>query len=138
METLTRADGHAERVAALARIEAHADRPRAVIADKGFDVEDFVNELRTMTVTPRVAQNTTRRSAIDGRTTRHPGYAASQHPQAHRGSVWLDQDRRRPEEGTHPVTPGRGGRTNPPTMPVGLHVHNTNSAINSNELKPEA
>jgi len=77
---LTRADGHAERVAALALIEPHADRPRAVTlgADKGFDAEDFVNELRAMKVTPHVAQNTTRRSAIDGRTTRHPGYAASQ------------------------------------------------------------
>jgi transposase len=77
---LTQADGHAERVAALSLIEPHADRPRAVTlgADKGFDAEDFVNELRAMKVTPHVAQNTTRRSAIDGRTTRHPGYAASQ------------------------------------------------------------
>ena len=40
---------------------------------------DFVNELRSMKVTPHVTQNTTnRRSAIDGRTTRHPGYAVSQ------------------------------------------------------------
>jgi transposase len=77
---LTRADGHAERVAALALIEPHADRPRAITlgADKAFDAQDFVNELRTMGVTPHVAQNTTRRSAIDRRTTRHPGYAASQ------------------------------------------------------------
>ena len=77
---LTRADGHGERVAALALIEPHADRPRAITlgADKAFDAEDFVNELRTMKVTPHVAQNTARRSAIDRRTTRHPGYAASQ------------------------------------------------------------
>ena len=77
---LTRADGHAERVAALALIEPHADRPRAITlgADKAFDAEDFVNELRTMKVTPHVAQNTARRSAIDRRTTRHPGYAARQ------------------------------------------------------------
>jgi transposase len=77
---LTRADGHAERVAALALIEPHADRPRAITlgADKAFDAQDFVNELRTMGVTPHVAQNTTRRSAIDRRTTRHPGFAASQ------------------------------------------------------------
>lgn len=41
--------------------------------------EDFVNELRSMKVTPHVAQNTSgRRSAIDGRTTRHGGYAVSQ------------------------------------------------------------
>jgi Transposase DDE domain len=77
---LTRADGHAERVAALALIEPHADRPRAITlaADKAFDAQDFVNELRSMRVTPHVAQNTTRRSAIDRRTTRHPAYAASQ------------------------------------------------------------
>lgn len=77
---LTRADGHAERVAALALIEPHADRPRSITlgADKAFDAQDFVNELRSMKVTPHVAQNTTRRSAIDRRTTRHPGYAASQ------------------------------------------------------------
>ncbi len=78
---LTRADGHAERVAALALIEPFADRPRAITlgTDKGYDAEDFVNELRTMRVTPHVAQNTSgRRSAIDGRTTRHAGYGVSQ------------------------------------------------------------
>jgi transposase len=78
---LTRADGHAERVAALHMMEPHADRPRAVTlgADKAYDAEDFVNELRAMKVTPHVAQSTNgRRSAIDGRTARHGGYAVSQ------------------------------------------------------------
>lgn len=78
---LTPADGHAERVAALAMIEPRADRPRPITlsGDKGFDSADFVNELRSMKVTPHVAQNTSnRRSAIDRRTTRHPGYAVSQ------------------------------------------------------------
>ena len=78
---LTPADGHAERVAALAMIEPHADRPRAITlgADKAYDAEDFVNELRSMTVTPHVAQNASgRKSAIDARTTRHGGYAISQ------------------------------------------------------------
>jgi len=78
---LTRADGHAERVAALHMIEPRADRPRAITlgGDKNFDTADFVNELRSMAVTPHVAQNTSgRRSAIDGRTTRHAGYAISQ------------------------------------------------------------
>lgn len=78
---LTRADGHAERVAALHMIEPRAERPRTITlaGDKGYDIEDFVNELRSMNVTPHVAQNTSnRRSAIDGRTTRHPGYAVSQ------------------------------------------------------------
>jgi transposase len=77
---LTHADGHAERVAGLHMIEPHADRPRAITlgADRGYDAEDFVNELRSMQVTPHVARNISgRRSAIDGRTVRHPGYAAS-------------------------------------------------------------
>jgi transposase len=78
---LTQADGHAERIAALHMIEPYADRPHKITlgADKGYDAEDFVNELRSMTVTPHVAQNTNgRASAIDGRTTRHAGYAISQ------------------------------------------------------------
>ena len=78
---LTRADGQAEREAALALIEPYADRPRAITlgADKGFDARDFVHALRTLKVTPHVAQNTSgRRSAIDRRTTRHAGYAMSQ------------------------------------------------------------
>ena len=71
---LTWADGHAERIAALHMIEPRADRPQAITlgADKAYDAEDFVNELRSMKVTPHVAQNTSgRSSAIDGRTTRH-------------------------------------------------------------------
>ena len=78
---LTLADGHAERVAALHMIEPRADRPTAITlgADKAYDTEDFVNELRSMNVTPHVAQNTSgRSSAVDGRTTRHSGYAVSQ------------------------------------------------------------
>ncbi|MDE1933627.1 MAG: IS5 family transposase [Bradyrhizobium sp.] len=78
---LTQADGHAERVAALHMIEPRADRPTAITlgADKAYDAEDFVNELRSMNVTPHVAQNTSgRSSAVDGRTTRHGGYAVSQ------------------------------------------------------------
>jgi transposase len=77
----TRASGHAERLAALALIEPHAERPQPVTlgADKGYDAGEFVMELRDKAVTPHVAQNTScRRSAIDGRTTRHPGYAISQ------------------------------------------------------------
>jgi transposase len=78
---LTLADGHAERVAGLHMIEPRADRPRAITlgADKAYDAEDFVNELRSMGVTPHVAQNTSGRSStIDQRTTRHGGYAVSQ------------------------------------------------------------
>jgi transposase len=78
---LTRVSGHAERLAALDMIEPWADRPRAITlgADKGYDAADFVEELRTLNVRPHVAQNTSgRRSAIDRRTTRHPGYGMSQ------------------------------------------------------------
>ena len=78
---LTRVSGHAKRLTALDMIAGFADRPRAVTlgADKGYDAADFVEELRTINVRPHVAQNTSRRrSAIDGRTTCHPGYAASQ------------------------------------------------------------
>jgi transposase len=78
---LTLVSGHAERLAALDMIEPVAERPAAVTlgADKGHDAADFVEELRTLNVRPLVAQNTSgRRSAIDRRTTRHPGYAASQ------------------------------------------------------------
>jgi hypothetical protein len=62
-------------------IESRADRPRPITlgADKAHDAEDFVNELRSMNATPQVAQNMSgRSSAIDGRTTRHAGYAPSQ------------------------------------------------------------
>ena len=78
---LTLADGHAERAAALHMMEPRADRPTAITlgADKAYDAEDFVDELRSMNVTPHVAQNTSgRSSAIDGRMTRHGGYAVSQ------------------------------------------------------------
>lgn len=48
--------------------------------DKAFDTKEFVERLRGIAVTPHVTQNETnhRSSAIDGRTTRHPGYAISQ------------------------------------------------------------
>ena len=78
---LTRVSGHAERLAALDMIERCANRPKAITlgADKGYDAADFVEELRTLNVRPHVARNTSgRRSAIDGRTTRHWGYEASQ------------------------------------------------------------
>lgn len=78
---LTPTDGHGERVAALHMIKPHADRPRAISlgADKAYDTQDFINELRSMKVTPHVAKNTNgRRSAIDRRTSQHQDYATSQ------------------------------------------------------------
>jgi len=80
--TVTPADGHGERDAALVMLEDVPGRhPITVAADKAYDTRDFVTNLRAMAVTPHVAQYPTtahRRSAIDGRTTRHPGYAVSQ------------------------------------------------------------
>lgn len=76
----TRASGHAERLAAQRLIEPHAERPQRITvgADKGFDTQDFVAEMREINVTPHVAQNDNRRRpAIDGRTTHHAGYAVS-------------------------------------------------------------
>ena len=77
---LTHADGHAERRAALDMIHRHSPgstRRLTLGADKGYDSADFVAELRKAGVTPHVAQKA-RHSAIDGRTTRHAGYALSQ------------------------------------------------------------
>jgi hypothetical protein len=73
---VTQADGHAERIAALHMVEPRADRAQAITlgADKAYDAEDFVNELRSMNATPHVAQNTNgRSSAIDSGTTRQAG-----------------------------------------------------------------
>jgi hypothetical protein len=77
---LTHADGHGERKAALEMINRHSPgstRRLTLGADKGYDSADFVAALRRMVVTPHVAQKI-RHSAIDGRTTQHPGYALSQ------------------------------------------------------------
>lgn len=78
---LTQATGYAEREAALTllrRLPKRARR-RTVAGDKGFDTRDFVGGCRALGVTPHVAQNVTdhRRSAIDARTTRHPGHVVS-------------------------------------------------------------
>jgi len=74
------ANGTAERDAALVMIEQiPGDQQVTVGADKAYDTKDFVAEARNMDATPHVAQNDKgRKSAIDGRTTRHPGYAISQ------------------------------------------------------------
>ena len=78
--TLTAASGTAEREAAVTMLGRLGGRHRITLgADKAYDVADFIDRLRSIRVTPHVAQNiTNRRSAIDGRTTRHPGYAVSQ------------------------------------------------------------
>jgi transposase len=75
----TQATGTAEREEAKAMIERHSPgstRRLTVGADKAYDVAGFVADLRAMCVTPHVAQKA-KGSAIDVRTTRHPGYAVS-------------------------------------------------------------
>src|SRR4051794_19751733 len=76
---LTIADGYAERATAvemLTRLPTMARR-RTVAGDKGYDTNGFVAGVRDLGFTPHVAPNT-RYTAIDGRTTRHPGHAVSQ------------------------------------------------------------
>jgi len=77
---LTPADGTAERDAALEMAKEVAGSQRVTWGgDKNSDTRGFVWARRQLRVTPHVAQNTTNRaSAIDGRTTHHPGYAISQ------------------------------------------------------------
>ena len=78
---LTLASGTAERDAALSMTEQIPGGSARVTlgGDRGYDTKDFVAGLRELNVTPHVAQNTTNRSsAIDARTTRHPGYGLSQ------------------------------------------------------------
>jgi transposase len=79
---VTHATGTAEREAAAALIADTPDTGRVTVGgDKNYDTKDFVRQLRAMGVTPHVAQypdTATRGSAIDARTTRHPGYLVSQ------------------------------------------------------------
>jgi transposase len=77
---LTAATGTAEREAAEAMVEAVPGRHRITVGgDKAYDTREFVQSLRALKAVPHVAQNCNgRKSAIDGRTTRHPGYAVSQ------------------------------------------------------------
>jgi len=87
---LTLANGTAEHEAALAMLsELPGAQPKTVGADKNFDTTEFVATCRILNITPHVAQNAYeyntktgkrvhRKSRIDGRITRHPGYAISQ------------------------------------------------------------
>jgi transposase len=83
--TDVRAPGyHAEREAAVAmlrRLPRRRGRRRTLGADKGYDTPDFVDAVRAQNVTPQVSPNvhsSRKRSAVDGRTTRHDGFVVSQ------------------------------------------------------------
>ena len=87
---LTEADGYAEREAALAMLECSVCVPAMHGTDWAHDTRDFVWDLRALGVTPYVAKNEPgRRSAIVGRTTRHPGYAQSQRKRGEEVFCWL-------------------------------------------------
>lgn len=76
----THATGTAEREAAKDLMQSRIKKGRRITmgADKAYDVKAHVKELREIGVTAHVAQNNKgRRSAIDGRTTRHIGYRKS-------------------------------------------------------------
>lgn len=85
---LSQASGTAEREAAIHMVNRQSpgsSRRITLGADKGYDAASFVGDLRQMAVTPHIAKNNAvtktgkrRRSAIDARTTRHPGYEVSQ------------------------------------------------------------
>jgi transposase len=83
---LTRAGGTAERDAALLMLDRRKRGRRITLgADKAYDVSGFVDALRVREVTPHIAVDghltktgKRRKTSIDGRTTRQPGYAASQ------------------------------------------------------------
>ena len=90
----TQATGTAERDTAIALLRAHGAGPGCTVGgDKHYDTFGFVAESRALGVTPHVSQNVKRRggSAIDGRTTRHPGYAQSQacRPRVERVFAWI-------------------------------------------------
>ena len=75
------ATGTIEREAAMTMVVRCSPGSRRLTlgADKAYDVRKFIDDLRDLNVTPHITQNTTNRtSAIDARTTRHPGYAISQ------------------------------------------------------------
>ena len=95
---VTEASGYAERDAAIEMVDREQGRQKkrkarrkrrqrktsrrrnrrtTVGADRGYDAREFVHRLRQREVVPHVAQKTHQRSAIDGRTTRHPGYRVS-------------------------------------------------------------
>ena len=78
---LRQMSGTVERNTATDMIVRHSPGAKRITvgADKGFDTARFVADMRDLNVTPHVAQNTAnRRSAIDGRTTSHPGCEISQ------------------------------------------------------------
>ena len=120
---LTPADGHAERVAALHMIEPRADRPQAITlgADKAYDAEDFVNELRSMKVTRmwrRIPAAARRRSMAARRAmpaTPSASASASESKKLSVGSRW-SPDKSRPSFEDVIASGGPSALRPPPTI----------------------
>jgi transposase len=93
----TQADGYAEREAALLMLQEKqkGNTQRITVgADKAYDTKDFVTAARALNVTAHVTKNEKgRRSNLDRRTTRHPGYAISLRRRwlVEKGFGWLKQ-----------------------------------------------
>ena len=93
----TQADGYAEREAALLLLEEKqkgGSKRITVGADRAYDTKDFVTAARALNVTAHVTKNEKgRRSNMDRRTTRHPGYAISLSRRwlVEKGFGWLKQ-----------------------------------------------
>ncbi len=109
----TPATGTAEREAALALVDRLGAKDRVpgritLGADKAYDVREFVRDLRARRITPHIARDDhltktgkRRTSAIDARTTRHPGYGVSLRIRKRiEESIRLEQDRRRAAQDT--------------------------------------
>jgi len=76
---VSEATGRSERQTAIEMLEQRKRRCRITVgADRGYDSADFVAYCREANITPHLTQNKHCRSAIDGRTVRHGGYAISQ------------------------------------------------------------
>ena len=94
---VTHADGYAERDAAVLMLEQRqkdGSRRITVGADKAYDTKDFVTTAREFNVTVHATKNDKgRRSNLDRRTTRHPGYAISLSRRwlVEKGFGWLKQ-----------------------------------------------
>jgi Transposase DDE domain len=116
---LTKATGTAEREAAIEIVGALEGSHRITVGgDKAYDAVDFVAEMHDLGATPHVAQNTNgRRSAIDGRTTRHRGDGVSQRKRKRIEEVfgWIKSSagfRKTRHKGTERVGwPGRSWRS---------------------------
>jgi|SRR5712664_1151981 len=93
---VTEATGTAEREAALYMLDEHLPGVQrlTLAGDRGYQTRDFIAALRERNVTPHVAMVEHYKSAIDGRTTRHPGYrsAGASANESRRSS--MDQDGR--------------------------------------------